>query len=344
MCLITISHSGSRINFETFLSSSLINKDGCGLAYNLNESLIIKKNFLNVEEFYKFYCSIPIESTILTHQRLSTAGDSSNDNLHPFVIEENELLMAHNGSIKQYIFKDSSKSDSRIFTDIVLKEFYKMDKEFYKKPFLKRILEEHIGGSKIVFMDKFGNVSFFNENLGTYRNENKIWYSKLDWEKAIEDKKTKEKYNNYKKKDKHVNNQFNPSQYYLPSNNNFSGAKKKYYRIGDPFYQPLSEEDLINISRCHSGMGIKKLKRKSVIGRLGAISQKIIEEAYLKWQESKNCAELVDDNSLPNKVLSGNILEKLQPQTYEEYLKKEDELDRQLADYDNEGGAERYAG
>lgn len=325
MCLIIVHKSNSPRQSEDMLKvAAETNKDGIGVAYSLNKKLIVKRGFESFEEFYKYYCDIPVECPMLVHFRAKSAGSLNTDNLHPFIVDEN-LCFAFNGTISALNIKDSDKSDTFILNEDIIQPLRQMDVEFWNNMPLYLLLDNYIGSGKMVFLTNTGDFIIFNEELGSWDNKDnkQTWYSNMVWQDKL---KTALKYKNaalnvcvlpQKGRKNHFHRHVNYSFRAEKPVNHFEDAKKKFYLVGDKYYRPLSEDDLYNLSKKYSGLGIKKLKGKRIIARLAAVPDQTKLDAYWAFKidqekeaEGLAIAEPIDDKQLEfeNPVLSSKNL------------------------------------
>lgn len=290
MCLIIASKPNHRSSEFYLKTAAEMNGDGIGVAYNLNNELVVKKDFASFDHFYAYYQNIPLESNVLVHFRLASVGSKSAANIHPFTIDSEDesntnLVFCHNGTLDFYKL-DAEKSDSMLFGVMTLRPFYQMDNEFYKKPFVQRLLLDHIKTSRLVIFNNLGEFTIFNKAAGF--EEDEIWYSNKLFKDKIEREEKKEKAKNKHKAARPVI--YNPSQYFLPDSvvnpNKGADSKKKYYLCGDQSYTPLSDSDIEELKRIHRANGIKRLKKKGIIDRLNKVPYATICKALLDKQDA----------------------------------------------------------
>jgi len=307
MCLIIAQYPNSpRQTRRIFEAANDVNKDGIGIAYAIDNILTVKKGFDSLDDFIEYYDNISVEASILVHFRAKSAGVVSEENLHPFVVND-DLCFAFNGTISELNFKDSEKSDTFILNQIIIQPLCRYNKSIYKDPAFRRLLSYYVNLSKMVFLNNEGEFLFINELRGEWDNKEnpQVWYSNKIWETKL---LNKEKYEAGRvMKLRNVNE---PRQYYLPApshnNHNFEDAKKKFYRVGDKYYQPLSADDLHIISRNNGGIGTGKMKKRHLIARLEAISEETRLKAFweMKGLKDKDVSEPLDDNLIPKERIT----------------------------------------
>ena len=164
------------------------NKDGCGLAYITAEGQLHLYTTLSYEEWNVEYQRCLAEnpaSPFFIHFRKETSGGITLENCHPFWVQEGEQVMMHNGTIlnaKPAFNSKDSRSDTRIFNDTVLKDipFHLLSTEG-----LNALVVEYIGSSKVVTMNRSGEIVFFNEDKhrAHWNDEKTIWYSNYSYNK-----------------------------------------------------------------------------------------------------------------------------------------------------------------
>src|SRR5262249_12211705 len=153
--IVAILPNSPRLPKENFVAMAELNDDGIGAAYNLDGKLIVKRGFAGgVDEFYDFYQQIPVTSHILIHFRKCSVGKVTDENLHPFIVNEN-LCFAFNGTIAT-LKLDEEKSDTFFLNDLIIKKLLRLDVKLYETWPFKMLLNNYIGSSKMVFLDNAG--------------------------------------------------------------------------------------------------------------------------------------------------------------------------------------------
>jgi predicted glutamine amidotransferase len=112
MCVIVYSFVGKKEKEDNIKRMFENNSDGIGFAYKENQSIIVRKGFMKLDEFLEFYKEFKegIEHTI--HFRLSSAGSVSPIFTHPFTLDKIQIppqtnykataVLFHNGNIDYY--------------------------------------------------------------------------------------------------------------------------------------------------------------------------------------------------------------------------------------------------
>ena len=133
---------------------------------------------------FKYQEQIDKSNIIITHQRLSSSGFSSEYH-HPF--ENKEFILVHNGVINQ--FKKDTGSDTYGFFLDFIKEFenlkylhYSRDEIIIKS--LKNLFKEDAGWYSILIHDKKTKLSYYFKNtspsINFYKIDNILYISTID--------------------------------------------------------------------------------------------------------------------------------------------------------------------
>ena len=91
-----------------------------------------------------------------------------------------KFAFVHNGIISGYNAAD--KSDTWLFNEDVIQPFVQKwgNLELFQDP-IKKLIENRIGYSKLIFMDNEGNTKIFNEDKGYW--DDGVWYSNAGYKK-----------------------------------------------------------------------------------------------------------------------------------------------------------------
>ena len=154
------------------------NPDGAGFMYAEDKQLHVKKGYFTFKEFYKEYKPHG-DKQVLIHFRIKTHGPIDKDNCHPFLVN-NSLGFIHNGIINGY--GDSKESDTIQFNNSILKKIVSKhgNNSLFDDPMVE-LIENVIGYSKLVFLDRHGNYTIMNEKKGNWNDG--VWYSNMSWKK-----------------------------------------------------------------------------------------------------------------------------------------------------------------
>lgn len=195
MC-VAILNRGSQIPFASFHKMWTSNKDGLGMMYHGLQREVLVKRFMieNRDQLWDWYTNyyLPVQhSTIFDnlsiHFRYATHGDICADNTHPYVFMDkmgNECGLMHNGIMpSKYTYDNYNKdyeirlSDTYNFVQDFLYDRYDMNR-LSKKQFQE--IEKEIGsGSKLIILNEMCEAMIFNEEGGTWIDDN--WYSNTNW-------------------------------------------------------------------------------------------------------------------------------------------------------------------
>jgi len=199
MCVIAVKETGVSAFPESKMKAMFNhNSDGAGFAYVLDEKVFVEKGLMSYNTFERAYALLEKrirqagkeikDIPIVLHFRIGTHGPNSEGLTHPFPISHNfkhltaldynaDIVMAHNGIINS-VQPRSGWSDTQQYIKDILLPMAKANRHFYTNPFMKEIMENTIGGSKFVFLDKSGKVSY----VGDWKEQDGIKYSNLNHE------------------------------------------------------------------------------------------------------------------------------------------------------------------
>ena len=128
MCLLTFLPPGVAPDTQALLQGALTNDDGHGFAIVAGDQLIVKRG-LDAENLIEAFAAVRArhpEGPALFHSRLSTHGEISLDNCHPFTIgNDPRTVLAHNGILPAAVqpAKGDPRSDTRIAAEDVIPSF-----------------------------------------------------------------------------------------------------------------------------------------------------------------------------------------------------------------------------
>ena len=150
MCIIINKPENVLVPHKYLEESWKYNKDGAGFMYAEDNKLHIKKGFMQYESFMEEYTKHEDKPCTL-HFRLTTHGDTNQDNTHPFRVGET-LGFAHNGVISRVNCNDDrTLSDTNHFNTKYLQKIYATNPNFITDPVYQGLIEAFIGGSKLVW-------------------------------------------------------------------------------------------------------------------------------------------------------------------------------------------------
>ena len=177
MCLIILSKKGDAIPRNAMRIAFKNNGDGIGFSYSKEGRLIVQKGFTSFNSFYKEYRKTPHYPHVV-HFRKSSQGNNSQDNCHPFLINEN-LSIVHNGCIFNTALYDKEKSDTRMLVEKILKPIFQINPNFLKSDYFPQLFRAAVKTGKFVFFDNNGDYLITGEELGHWTND--IWWSNYSY-------------------------------------------------------------------------------------------------------------------------------------------------------------------
>jgi len=178
MCIAIMKSANKKISKATLRRCYDANPDGAGFMYAEDKQLVVKKGYFTFKEFYKEYKPHG-DKQVLIHFRIKTHGPIDKNNCHPFLVN-NSLGFIHNGIINGY--GDSKESDTIQFNNSILKKIVSKhgNNSLFDDPMVE-LIENVIGYSKLVFLDRHGNYTIMNEQKGNWNDG--VWYSNMSWKK-----------------------------------------------------------------------------------------------------------------------------------------------------------------
>ena len=193
MCIAIYKPQGIKISKASLERCFNANPDGAGFMFAEKKKLHTHKGFFTFKEFYDNYKQHQMKQA-LVHFRIKTHGKTDKENCHPFLVNKG-LGFIHNGIISGY--GDDKLSDTIQFNDAILKKIVARhgNMALFDDP-TQELIENVIGYSKLVFLDRHGEFNIMNEDKGHWHN--KVWYSN----------------SSYKKPEPIVNNGWRGNQYY----------------------------------------------------------------------------------------------------------------------------------
>lgn len=178
MCIAIYKPANEIISKESLQRCFDSNPDGAGFMFAEEEKLHVHKGYFTFKSFYKAYKKHETKQA-LVHFRIKTHGKTDKENCHPFLVNSG-LGFIHNGIISGY--GDDKLSDTIQFNNAILKKIVKKHGHMglFDDPMVE-LIENVIGYSKLVFLDKKGNFNIMNEDKGHWHN--KVWYSNNSYKK-----------------------------------------------------------------------------------------------------------------------------------------------------------------
>lgn len=242
MCLI-IYKPDNQATFspESMTASVSRNSDGVGVMYLEDgrvktDKLVFEptdktRTSEQEEQEYADFCNTYLQSKekVVIHHRFKTHGKIDYPNTHPYRvlnIDEGDLIdlyMMHNGTLS--FGSSPDYSDTYHFVEEVLRPILSNGNEhlLYREEF-KKLLNSTVKGSKLVFLDSYGQVTIINEDDGKWQEvkdgEGGCWIS-----------------NTYSLQKKHVYTSPYYSTYHTRGSVNAGGSAIVYDMHGDDDYE-----------------------------------------------------------------------------------------------------------
>lgn len=180
MCIAILKTKDGKITDNELRNSFLNNNDGAGIAYTINNKLIIEKGIFNVDEFIKKVRKAGkiCDGNMLIHCRIGTSGTMDSYNTHPFYIDDDTALI-HNGILDVDVPKFSKENDTQIYIKTYLQHF--MGKDLVTHIGLQKLIGSSIGHhNKFVILHKDNSYAIINEECGHWKDG--VWFSNNSYE------------------------------------------------------------------------------------------------------------------------------------------------------------------
>lgn len=158
MCIAIVKPAGTVIDEAVLKTCFENNPDGAGFAYRTPEGLVVEKGLFTWEAFIDAYRARNVADVdALIHFRITTKGDDSPENTHPFAIQAGALI--HNGTISHLGERrgvPGAKSDTRELAEkwdaVALDD---MERFF-------DVFEHYVDDTRVAVMGHDGRVIVFN--------------------------------------------------------------------------------------------------------------------------------------------------------------------------------------
>lgn len=198
MCIIAYAPIGVEIDDATIVRMFKNNPHGAGVMWKpgLDEQVQIKKGLMTVDALLEAWHAIPQDCEKALHCRIATSGKISVQCCHPFPIRDRmdtlkspvcscDSAVMHNGIIGFCTPQGGMKSnysDTMVFTSKVLAPL----KNNLNSLVIKRLLEQSIGGSRLLIFRQFAKPLAF----GRWIKNDGAFYSNtsfMDYKHYFED-------------------------------------------------------------------------------------------------------------------------------------------------------------
>ena len=175
MCIAILKTKDGIITDEQLRESFRRNSDGSGIAYTINNKLVIEKGIFDENQFVDAVrkAEVICDNNMIIHCRISTSGHKDYNNCHPHLIRE-DVCVAHNGIISRLNGKETDNSDTVMYARDVLAKISTDD--LVHNEAIKELISRDIGSyNKFVLLDNLGEYTILNEAAGHWNNG--VWYS-----------------------------------------------------------------------------------------------------------------------------------------------------------------------
>lgn len=184
MCIAIVKPAGKSISDDVLKTCFENNADGAGFAYRTDNGLVVVKGLFKFEDFLAEYKARGVDAVdALIHFRITTRGDDSADNTHPFAIKHGALI--HNGTIMNLGHtRGQGKSDTRVLAE------HWHDASLDDMERLFPMFENYVDGTRVAVMGHDGRVLVFNRKQ--WIEKDGVLYSNRGFEMDVYS------YNNYR--------------------------------------------------------------------------------------------------------------------------------------------------
>jgi len=172
MCIAIYKPENIEIPKETLETCFENNPDGAGYMFAEDKKLHVRKGFFDMNKFWNSYKRNKNKQAVI-HFRIKTHGTITKRNCHPFNIN-NGLAFVHNGIVTGY--GNNKTSDTKEFNTKMLQPLVNKwgNLALFQDPMVN-LIENRIGYSKLIFLDRHGNANIFNEEKGEWNDD--CWFS-----------------------------------------------------------------------------------------------------------------------------------------------------------------------
>lgn len=166
MCVIFSADKGNQIPLEALQDGTNRNSDGWGVMWFDNGQLVHEKS-PKADPLAVYDITKKLTVPAVVHLRLTTHGENSLANTHPFEIIPNRLLMMHNGVV-DVSGTSRKRSDTRVMVEDYIQPLIGNKPGRLTNRGMRNFIQSLIGESsnRLVFMDETGKTTYFNKRLG----------------------------------------------------------------------------------------------------------------------------------------------------------------------------------
>lgn len=176
MCLAIYKPAGAWASKAALHTAFKHNPNGAGYAWHDGAKVRLQKGFFTWRAFWKSYKrNVSAEAAAFIHFRIATRGGKTAANCHPFQLSNGVLM--HNGPLLNatYCAGDDERSDSRQFAEDFIDG---LEPQQVKR--LQPMIEDFIGGEKVLMLFDDGSVVIAGESHGHWANG--CWWSNSSYE------------------------------------------------------------------------------------------------------------------------------------------------------------------
>lgn len=187
MCIIILDNRvghKDRLDKAVLERAAEVNPNGMGIMYAQDGKLHTWKSLTDFDgllDRYNFARDNKLK--VAMHFRLITLGEITEINCQPFDVHPGVLSMMHNGTfdfLKSKLDKKSLQSDSHVMAEQVFRLF---PDGFLTDPIFRRVVDQLVDKSRLLFMDNEGEHLILNASGGAWGQG--CWFSKLDTKEYI---------------------------------------------------------------------------------------------------------------------------------------------------------------
>ena len=250
MCIAIYKPENVEIPKETLETCFENNPDGAGYMFAEDKKLHVRKGFFDMDKFWNSYKRNKNKQAVI-HFRIKTHGKITKSNCHPFNIH-NGLAFVHNGIITGY--GNDATSDTKEFSRKMLQPLVAKwgNLALFQDPMIN-LLENRIGYSKLIFLDRHGNAKIFNEHKGNWKD--KCWFSNKSYEPRVV-----------------VTTTPNPIWNYTKNNNAYYTSPRQTQMIANKVGHNLEAGDYVELLADFKDYGVNKTFPKGTIAEVVAIN------------------------------------------------------------------------
>lgn len=185
MCIIIAKPKGLVLSKRTMKNSWENNDDGAGFVYARDGKLVIVKELDSFRKFWKTYRRHGLDhENVLLHFRILSSGKHDINNVHPFLIDDNQALV-HNGVLSCVkVPVGSDINDTQIFIDEFMRCMVDAGTggpvDWVGNELAKEYAEAVIGKwNKMAVINSAGEFAIWNEAEGHWKDE--CWFSNYSY-------------------------------------------------------------------------------------------------------------------------------------------------------------------